>query len=367
MRTQDFDFHLPEHLIASYPLSDRASSRLLVVKPDPAPFEHHGFSSIIDQFLPGDVLVMNNTRVMNARLFGRKESGGKIECLLERVIDERHAVAHIRASKSPKAGSRIALGDGFDEADADINGSSTVHAQVVYVDNGLYTLELAGGSWFEVMDRCGHVPLPPYMQRDDEASDLERYQTVYAKELGAVAAPTAGLHFTPDLLEQIRAKGVQVLEITLHVGAGTFQPVRVDNVADHRMHSEWLCVNEAVVEAINHAKAQGRRVIAVGTTSVRSLETAAMQGKVASDERDDATEVLQPFSGESDIFIYPGFQFKVVDAMITNFHLPQSTLLMLVSAFSGQQRMLEAYEAAIAEEYRFYSYGDAMWLERATA
>ena len=341
MRTSDFDFHLPEELIAQYPLEQRTASRLLHVSGEQLIDRH--FSDICDLLSPNDLLVFNNTRVIPARLHGHKESGGKVEVLIERVLDEHHVLAHVRASKSPKTGSQLILED-------------AVHATMLGREGDLFKLKFLGEqSVIALLDAHGHMPLPPYIERADEEDDQQRYQTVYAKHPGAVAAPTAGLHFDESLLNRLLNKGVKSAFVTLHVGAGTFQPVRVENIEDHHMHAEYIDVDAMVIEQIQQTKARGGRVIAVGTTSVRSLESAAMQGELAE------------FHGDSQIFIYPGYEFKVVDAMITNFHLPQSTLLMLVSAFAGYKNIMQAYRHAVEEKYRFFSYGDAMLLEKRPA
>jgi len=338
MKTSDFDFVLPEELIAQYPLAQRTASRLLQVSGMEL-FDRH-FADIFDLIQANDLLIFNNTRVIPARLHGQKESGGKVEVLVERVLDEHHVLAHVRASKSPKAGSKLILED-------------VVHVTMLGREGDLFKLRFEGEqSAIALLDAHGHMPLPPYIERADDEADQQRYQTVYAKHPGAVAAPTAGLHFDELLLNKLLDKGIKSAFVTLHVGAGTFQPVRVDNIEDHHMHAEYIDVDASVVEQIRQTKAQGGRVIAVGTTSVRSLESAAMQGELAE------------FHGDSQIFIYPGYEFKVVDAMITNFHLPQSTLLMLVSAFSGYKNMMRAYQHAVKQKYRFFSYGDAMFLEK---
>jgi S-adenosylmethionine:tRNA ribosyltransferase-isomerase len=338
MRVSDFSFDLPEELIAKYPLPERSSSRLLCVDPIADSLNDKLFKELPTFLEAGDLLVFNNTRVIPARAFGVKETGGKLEILVERILDERHALCHIKSSKSPKPGTYIILGGKF-------------RFDVIRRQGDLFELGYAGeGSILSVLTDCGHMPLPPYIDREDEMSDRERYQTVYSKKEGAVAAPTAGLHFDDALLAELGRKAVQFAYVTLHVGAGTFQPVRCTQVQDHVMHKEWLEVTEDTVKAVERAKSAGRKVVAVGTTSVRCLETAARSGALA------------PYRGDTDIFIYPGYRFKVVDALITNFHLPESTLLMLVSAFAGQECILRAYRHAIAEHYRFYSYGDAMYL-----
>ncbi|MBB3101914.1 S-adenosylmethionine:tRNA ribosyltransferase-isomerase [Azomonas macrocytogenes] len=294
---------------------------------------------MLEYLNPGDLMVFNDTRVIPARLFGRKESGGKLEILVERVIDSRRALAHVRSSKSPRPGSRILLDDG--------SGAEMLSRQ-----GALFEL-LFDEDILPLLERIGHMPLPPYIERPDEAADRERYQTVYARHAGAVAAPTAGLHFDDELLAAIRAKGVETVFVTLHVGAGTFQPVRVEQIETHRMHREWLQVSQDVVDAVAACRARSGRVIAVGTTSVRSLESAT-----------DANGVLVPFSGDTEIFLYPGKPFHVVDALVTNFHLPESTLIMLVSAFAGYTETMAAYAEAVKQKYRFFSYGDAMFITR---
>ena len=340
MRVSDFHFDLPDDLIARYPMPERSASRLLVVDGRDGRPEHKTFRDLVDYLQPGDLLVLNNTQVIPARVFGQKETGGKVEVLVERVMEDRMVLAQIRSSKSPKPGTRLLLEGGME-------------AEMVERKDAMFLLRFAGEEpVVKMLEQHGHMPLPPYITREDELEDRERYQTVYGCKKGAVAAPTAGLHFDDELFAAIEAKGIEKVFVTLHVGAGTYQPVRVDNIEEHHMHSEYLEVSEEVVEAIKQTKARGGRVIAVGTTSIRSLETAARDGE------------LKPFAGETDIFIYPGFQYQVVDALITNFHLPESTLLMLVSAFSGFEEVMNAYHEAIKERYRFFSYGDAMLLTR---
>jgi len=336
MRKSDFIYQLPDELIARYPLKNRTDSRLLVVEDDA--IEDRAFTDVISLINKGDLLIFNNTRVIPARMFGHKATGGKLEVLLERVIDDSTALAHIRCSKSPKAGSKIILNEGYE-------------CLVEGRDGDLFKLTFAD-SITEVIGKIGHMPLPPYINREDESLDVERYQTVFSKELGAVAAPTAGLHFDEAILAKIAEKGVDFGYVTLHVGSGTFQPVREEKLEDHIMHKEWLTVDQAVIDKIKATKQAGGRVIAVGTTAMRSLESAARTGE------------LKPFVGDTDLFITPGYNFNVVDAMVTNFHLPESTLLMLVSAFSGFNRMKRAYKHAIEKKYRFFSYGDAMFLTR---
>ncbi|WP_394000881.1 tRNA preQ1(34) S-adenosylmethionine ribosyltransferase-isomerase QueA [Luteimonas sp. WGS1318] len=343
MKKSDFHFELPEALIAQAPLAERSASRLLLVPPGEAGFGDRHVRDLPDLLQPGDLLVFNDTRVIPARLFGHKASGGRVEILIERLLPGNEARAQIGASKSPKPGGRIVL-DGGGEA------------EVLSRDDGFYHLR------FEVDDAleswllsAGQMPLPPYIRREPGQDDTERYQTVFAREVGAVAAPTAGLHFDDALLERLRARGVQFGHVTLHVGAGTFQPMRVDDIREHRMHSEWLNVGAELVAQIRRTRAAGGRVIAVGTTVVRALESASVDGE------------LHPFAGETRIFIFPGYRIRSVDAMVTNFHLPESTLLMLVSAFAGKTRILAAYDHAVRARYRFFSYGDAMLLWGAEA
>src|SRR5690554_956053 len=338
MRVSDFHFDLPDSLIARHPLAERRASRLLCLDGPSGALEHRRFAELLEYLRPGDLMVFNNTRVIPARLFGRKETGGQLEILVERVLDDHRVLAHVRASKSPKPGSRILLED-----DSQVS--------MLARHDALFELGFAEPV-LPLLDRIGHMPLPPYIDRPDESADRERYQTVYAQRAGAVAAPTAGLHFDSELLAAIRDLGVETAEVTLHVGAGTFQPVRVERIEDHHMHSEWLEVGPDVVAAVQACKARGGRVIAVGTTSVRSLETAAQSGEIV------------PYSGDTDIFLYPGRPFHVVDALVTNFHLPESTLLMLVSAFAGYRETMAAYRAAVENGYRFFSYGDAMFITR---
>ena len=336
MQLADFDFNLPEALIAQHPPAVRGSSRLLAALPDTAMADKM-FADLPDWVQPGDVLVFNNTKVMKARLFGQKESGGKIEALIERVVDAHTALAHVRSSKSPKPGTQLVFEGG-------------IEATMLERQGELFCLHFAGReSVYELLARHGHLPLPPYIERAADDEDDSRYQTVYAKHQGAVAAPTAGLHFTDELLTQLKAKGVHMAEVTLHVGAGTFQPVKTENLAEHRMHSEWYEVPAATQQAIADCRARGGRVVAAGTTTVRTLESWAQSGVA---------------SGDTHIFITPGFEFKVVDVLVTNFHLPKSTLMMLVSAFAGYDHVMALYRHAIAQQYRFFSYGDAMLLER---
>jgi len=338
MKVSDFNFTLPESLIAKYPPENRGDSRLLKLDGQTGEIQHAAFSSIADLVRPDDLLVFNDTKVIPARMYAQKETGGKLEILFERKLDDRRFHAHVRASKSPKPGSSLILENGL-------------VLNMLARAGALFELEVPPGhDVFSVLNECGHIPLPPYIDRQDESLDSDRYQTVYAKNPGAAAAPTAGLHFDEALMSALFAKGVSFAYVTLHVGAGTFQPVKVEDINDHVMHSEWIDVPETVVEKIHETKAKGGRVIAVGTTSCRSLESASRDGK------------LKAYTGDTDIFIYPGYSFNTIDALITNFHLPQSTLLMLVSAFSGQEHVMAAYSAAIEQEYRFFSYGDAMFL-----
>jgi S-adenosylmethionine:tRNA ribosyltransferase-isomerase len=345
MKVSDFSFQLPNELIARHPMPERSASRLLSLDGQTGELKHLHFSNIVDLINADDLLIFNDTRVIPARMFGEKETGGKIEVLVERVVDNKSFLAHVRSSKSPKPGCKLRLENSVDALMVARHGPLFE----IHIDNEKNILD--------ILDDIGHMPLPPYIDRPDEDTDKERYQTVYNKNPGAVAAPTAGLHFDQKILEQLKAKGVDFAFVTLHVGAGTFQPVKVDNILDHKMHSEYAQVSQEVVDKINATREKGGRVIAVGTTSVRSIESAAQatlaQGKL-----------LAPYFSETDIFIYPGYEFQLVDAMVTNFHLPESTLLMLVSAFSGKEHIENAYKVAIDEKYRFFSYGDAMFLTK---
>jgi len=338
MKRSDFHYHLPPELIAQAPLSERAASRLLLVPAGDAPLEDRAMHDLPQLLRAGDLLVFNDTKVIPARVFGHKHSGGRVELLIERLLDGNRAQVQIRASKAPKPGTRIAL-DGGGEA------------EVIARDGGFYTLQFSLPEALEDwLQHAGHLPLPPYIERAPGPEDGERYQTVFARHPGAVAAPTAGLHFDAALLDTLAASGINTAHVTLHVGAGTFQPVRSEYLRDHVMHSEWLHVGEDTVNAIERTRAAGGRVIAVGTTVVRALESCLVDGQ------------LHPFSGPTSIFITPGYRITSVDALITNFHLPESTLLMLVSAFAGKERVVTAYQHAITQRYRFFSYGDAMLL-----
>ncbi len=335
----DFDYALPPELIAQHPAAERSASRLLDGR-GAAPVDR-AFRELPALLEPGDLLVFNDTRVIKARLYGAKASGGKVEALVERVLPAGRVLAHLRASKSPTPGSRVRFADAFDAGVLGRGGR----------DGGLFLLQFPGDP-HALLERHGHVPLPPYITHPDSADDERRYQTVFAARPGAVAAPTAALHFDAALLGALRERGVETARVTLHVGAGTFQPVRVDDIAQHRMHSEWFEVGADTVEAIARTHAAGRRVVAVGTTTLRALESAAAGG------------TLEAGARETDIFITPGFEFRVVDALVTNFHLPRSTLLMLVSAFAGHAHAMALYRHAVAQRYRFFSYGDAMLLQR---
>jgi len=335
LKRSDFHFDLPSGLIAQQPLERRSDSRLLHLSLRDGSICDRLFRDLPSLLSEDDLLVFNDTRVIPARLHGRKESGGKVEIMLERLLSDSKCLVQLRVSKPPQAGSLILLEDGS-------------RFEVIGREEAFFHLRFLDGSLGELLQRIGHMPLPPYITREDTAMDRERYQTVYARNPGAVAAPTAGLHFDRDLLDNIDLRGVGRVCVTLHIGAGTFQPVRCENIEDHRMHAEYLEVSESVCEAVEQAKNKGGRIIAVGTTAVRSLETAATDGE------------LRPFTGDSRIFIYPGYEFKVIDGLITNFHLPESTLLMLVSALAGLKEIRAAYQHAVQEQYRFFSYGDAM-------
>ncbi|HDZ9266689.1 TPA: tRNA preQ1(34) S-adenosylmethionine ribosyltransferase-isomerase QueA [Vibrio cholerae] len=347
MQVSDFHFELPDELIARYPKAERTASRLLQLDGNCGQLVDGTFKDVLELVEPGDLLVFNNTRVIPARMFGRKASGGKLEVLVERMLDEHTILAHVRSSKPPKPGTELYLGE-----------NDEFHAVMQARHDALFEIRFTAETVvLDILNQIGHMPLPPYIDRPDEETDKERYQTVYNQKPGAVAAPTAGLHFDQALLEQIQAKGVELAYVTLHVGAGTFQPVRVENIHDHHMHAEYVEVPQEVVDAIAATKARGGRVVAVGTTSVRSLESAAQ------DALQKGTE-LKPFFGDTEIFIFPGYQYQLVDCLITNFHLPESTLIMLVSAFAGYEHTMAAYEHAVKEQYRFFSYGDAMFIRK---
>jgi len=336
MQLADFDFDLPDNLIARYPLEKRSASKLLLLD-ELGNISHHKFTNLLDFITAKDLLVFNNTKVLAARLFGHKLSGGKVEILIERITNNTTAIAHVKSSKTCKIGMKIMIED--------------VQITVLNRQQDLFIIEFSQPV-LDVLTQYGHMPLPPYLQRNDEVLDSTRYQTVYAKKAGAVAAPTAGLHFDEQLMAQIKKKDIKTAMVTLHVGSGTFAPVRVDNIDQHKMHSEWCLVDAEVVSKINNCKQNNGRVIAVGTTSARTLESAVVNGK------------LGEFCGETDIFLYPGKSFQIVDMLLTNFHLPKSTLLMLVSAFAGLSNIKRAYEEAINKKYRFFSYGDAMLIHK---
>jgi len=338
MRRQDFHYQLPKELIAQHPLSQRTASRLLCLDGETGALVDRQFREFPSLLKAGDLLVFNDTRVIPARLFGRKDSGGAVELLVERILDEKHALVLARASKPLRTGMHIRVAD-------------TADVTVLGHEGEFIKVEFMGGVLPDFLHRHGHVPLPPYVQHADSPEDSERYQTVYAKVPGAVAAPTAGLHFDELMLKELDRLGVAQVYVTLHVGAGTFQPVREDDILEHRMHSEQVFISQKVCDAVADTRRRGGQVVAVGTTAVRSLEEGAAT---------DGT--LQPFSGETTLFIYPGFRFRVVDAMLTNFHLPESTLLMLVAAFAGRENILFAYRHAVEQRYRFFSYGDAMFI-----
>ena len=341
MLTSDFSYELPEELIAQYPAKQRDASRLLYL--DVAnKITDSQFNKLPTYLKQGDLLVLNDTRVIPARLYAKKETGGKVEIMLERIQDANTLLVQLKASKSPKAGTKLFINDDH-------------FFEVQTRQDDMFLLDYKGNEPIsELLNRLGHMPLPPYIDRNDEGVDQERYQTVFSEKPGAVAAPTAGLHFTDEILNTLQTKGIDNVRLTLHVGAGTFQPVRADDIAKHKMHSEYMHISGNVVSKINQTKANGGRILAVGTTVVRSLETAARNGQ------------LKSYEGDNDIFIYPGFKFNVVDMLLTNFHLPESTLLMLVCAFAGKEDIMNAYQHAIKEKYRFFSYGDAMLLTRKT-
>ena len=336
MKKSDFNYHLPESLIAQKPLAERTASRLLHLDRVSGAVNDGQFSDFLDLLNANDLVVFNDTKVIPARLYGHKASGGKVEILIERIEGEHQALAHIKASKSPKPDSLLNLDGG-------------AVCRVIERENDLFRLQFeTEQTLLDLLAEIGHIPLPPYIERADDSEDLERYQTVFAKQAGAVAAPTAGLHFDQAALDKLDAKGIAKAFVTLHVGSGTFQPVRADDLADHVMHKEFYQVSQVTVDAVQQARARGGRVVAIGTTAVRALESASRSGN------------LQAGFGDTDLFITPGYQFKSVDAMLTNFHLPESTLLMLISAFAGYDAVMQAYQHAIQQQYRFFSYGDAM-------
>lgn len=341
MRLSDFTFDLPTELIARYPLAKRSASRLLCLNSMNGDMQHKQFHDVLHLINEGDLLVFNDTKVIPARLFGHKITGGQVEVLVERVLSHQDILAQVRASKSPKPGDHLIF-------------ANQIHLEVIEKNNQFYRLRYnhEDHSILQIIESIGQIPLPPYMQRQADESDKERYQTIYAKNKGSVAAPTAGFHFDDELMQQLRDKKVDMGYLTLHIGAGTFAPVRTDDIREHKMHAEYLEVSAELCDKIRATKARGKRVIAVGTTSMRALETASQSG------------VTEPFEGETSIFIYPGYTFRCVDALITNLHLPGSTLLMLVSAFAGQENVMNAYQVAVKNAYRFYSYGDAMWMTK---
>ena len=336
MKKSDFNYQLPEALIAQKPLQERSASRMLVLDRKSGAIQDRQFKELLDFLQPNDLVVFNDTKVIPARLYGQKSSGGRIEILIERIESERQALAHIKASKAPKPGSRLLLDGG-------------VSCEMLEREQDLFRLRFnCESTLLELLAEIGHIPLPPYIDRADDADDLHRYQTLFAQQAGAVAAPTAGLHFDQNILDQLDAKGIAKAYVTLHVGSGTFQPVRVENLDEHLMHKEFFQVSAETVAAVEATRQRGGRVVAIGTTAVRALESASQSGS------------LQAGFGDTDLFITPGYQFKSVDALLTNFHLPESTLLMLISAFAGYTYVMQAYQHAIAERYRFFSYGDAM-------
>jgi S-adenosylmethionine:tRNA ribosyltransferase-isomerase len=335
MKIDDFDYDLPQNLIAEFPAYQRDQSRLLILKRAQNTLIDESFSHLIHYLNPGDLVIFNNSKVMPARVFGEKQSGGKVELLIERLLNEGNEIlAHIKANRPPKNESFIQLPE--------------CRLKLCHKQNSLYTLQVVQGDIWHTMANYGEIPLPPYINRALTSEDWQRYQTVYAHKTGSVAAPTAGLHFTHKLMQSMKDHSIGIGYVTLHVGAGTFQPVQMENIDKHQMHSEYLEVSQNLCDRIKQTKSYGGRVIAVGTTTVRSLETAGQNGTIT------------PYIGDSDLFLYPGKRFNIIDGMITNFHLPRSTLLMMVSAFAGHQAIMDAYEHAIKEKYRFFSYGDAM-------
>lgn len=340
MKLKDFHYILPEKLIAYYPAENRRDSRLLCLNGETGELGHKHFPDVLDLIEPNDLLVFNNTRVIPARLHGYKITGGKVEVLVERVVDHETVLAHVRASKSPRVGAMLRL-------------EETVNLEVTGRIKDFFVLQnQSDRPVIDLLEAVGHIPLPPYIKRDDEPSDRERYQTVYAEHNGSVAAPTAGLHFDDEMMADIKKKGADCAFLTLHVGAGTFQPVRTESIHDHVIHSEYIEVPQSICDQVEACRARGGRVIAVGTTSARALEAASVEGEIV------------PFAGETNLYIYPGFEFNTVDAMITNFHLPESSLLILMAAFAGYDHIMAAYKEAVMQHYRFYSYGDAMFVTR---
>ena len=339
-KLEDFAYELPEKLIAHYPTKQRTDSRLFCLNKATGAIQHKKFKDILNFINPGDLLVLNNTQVIPARLFAKKTTGGKVEILIEKIVDKKRISAQLKSSKSLKLGTILILETGV---------SLEIIARTGNIFELVFLIE-PNTSILELLNKIGHIPLPPYIQRADELFDWERYQTVFASSPGAIAAPTAGLHFDEDLLTQLKARGVNIAYITLHVGSGTFQPIRSERLEDHRMHNEHVTVSKTVCEQISLTKQNNKRIIAVGTTVVRSLETATLNSEI------------KPFVGSTDLFIYPGFNFRCIDVIITNFHLPRSTLLMLVCAFAGYERVMQSYYEAIKQNYRFFSYGDAMWI-----
>ena len=339
MQLSDFYYALPQELIARFPLSVRSASNLLCL--EQGKISSRQFNALNDLIEPGDLLVFNDTKVIPARVHGQKTTGGLVEILVERVLDNQRILAQVRVSKPPRIGDKLLF-------------PIDIELEVLGRQDHFYELRYnrTDRSVLEVIESIGQIPLPPYMHRSPDESDKERYQTIYAANKGSVAAPTAGLHFDQELIKNLRAKQVEMGYLTLHIGAGTFSPVRVENVTEHKMHTEYFEISEDLCAKINHTRAQGKRVIAVGTTSMRALESASQSG------------VLQPYRGETNIFIYPGYTFRTVDALVTNFHLPCSTLLMLVCAFGGYEEVMQAYRYAVSQKYRFFSYGDAMWVVR---
>lgn len=340
MKLIDFNYELPDELIARFPLAKRSASRLLCLDAKTGTTTHRQFNDLVGLLQPGDLLVCNNSRVIPARLLGQKASGGKVEILVERILDAKRVLVQAKASKAPKVGNTLIF-------------ANDMQFSVLQRHQDLFELQCHDDRHvLEVIEAIGQIPIPPYFSREPDVNDQERYQTVYAEHKGSVAAPTAGLHFDTDLLQQLRDKGVEVGYVTLHVGAGTFSSVRVEDITQHKMHAEYIEVSAALCEQIKRAKSRGNKVIAVGTTTARSLETASRSGEI------------EPFVGDTDIFIYPGYQFQCIDALITNFHLPCSTLLMLVCAFGGYEAVIKAYQLAVENKYRFFSYGDAMFVSR---